>query len=224
MKKILIVMIAIMSFKVQAQFVDFKDSSSKNKFLGLDLSMCKTQTDTTSKNYQKGYDCGNSSVSEYLNLNFLSPQVLGQQFYLYNNFMYWVGNNNQSSKQATLAMQQPDQYFSGAGVFMIVIGTSPYLQKMVAPQKTCPAGKTLLVAQLKYNDGNSIVCWSQDSICLAPTDKFAIQISSDQDNTVPAKSSESSDAQGINWMHDPGPAANYEQAKGSPRKIRLILQ
>lgn len=217
-------MILIGSLHLQAQFVDFMDSSSKNKFLGLDLSTCSPETNKSSKNYQKGYDCGNSTISEYLNLNFLSPQLLGQQFYLYNNFMYWIGNNSQSDKQATLAMEQPDQYFSGSGIFMIVIGTSPYLQQTVTSQKTCPAGKTLLVAQLKYNDGNSIACWSQDSICLSPTDKFAIQITSDQDNTVPAKSSTGSDAQGINWMQDSGPAANYGQAKGSPRKIRLVLK
>lgn len=221
----LMVMIAWYSCNLQAQFVDFMDNSSKNSFLGLDMSMCKTETNHSKKNYQKGYDCGNSSVSSLLNLNFLSPELLGQQLYFFNNFTYWL-NQNQSLKKIALADAQPDAYFSGSGIFMIVLGTSSYLQQLVAPQKTCPAGQTLLVAQLKYNNGTSIACWSQDSICLAPTDTFAIKVTKDADNTVPAGTPKiAADKQGgVDWMRDSGPTGNYAQAGSSPRKIRLVFK
>lgn len=221
----LIVVMALYSCNLQAQFVDFMDNSSKNSFLGLDMSMCKTETNHSKNNYQKGYDCGNGSISSLLNLNFLSPELLGQQLYIFNNFPYWL-NQNQSLKQSALAVAQPDTYFSGSGIFMIVIGTSSYLQQLVAPEKKCPPGKTLLVAQLKYNNGTSIACWSQDSICLAPTDSFAIKVTKDADNTVPAGTPNiAADKKGgIDWMKDSGPTGNYAQAGSSPRKIRLVLK
>ena len=232
MKKLLF-LIFVCSFSLNAQFVDFTESSGikKNKFLGLDMSMCKVTTDNSKTNYQKAYDCGNGSVSTLLNVNLLSPGSLGQDFYIFNNFMYWLsglnmmgawnGKDAAAAKQAALADQNPDAYFSGSGVFMIVVGSSSYLQQIVAPTVVCPAGQTLLCAQLKYNDGHSIVNWSQDSICLAPTDTFTIQVSDDQDNSVSATQN-LTDAQGINWMKDAGPSANYAQAGGSPRKVRFV--
>jgi hypothetical protein len=211
---------------IQAQFVGLTDNTSKNRFLGLDMSMCKTTTENSSKNYQKSYDCGNSTISSLLNLNFLSPQLLGKQFYIFNNFMYWMSKDDPTGKQAMLAQQDPESYFSGSGVFMIVLGTSSYLKQIIAPTQTCPEGKTLLMIQLKYNDGNSITTWSQDSICLAPTDSFQIQVTHDADNTVASFAGVTPpNAQGIDWMKDTGPATGaYGQAGTSPRKVRLVLK
>ena len=224
MKK-LILFLFLVCANVQAQFIEFKESGiSKNTFLGalfgpnggLVRNMCKTTDVNTKGHPQDAYDCGNKNISGLLNMNFLSPGALGQQFYIFNDFMYWMGKNLASNK----ADQEPDKYFSGSGVFVIVLGTSPYLKQVVASEKICPEGKTLMVAQLKYNDGHSIVSWSQDSICLAPTDTFKIEVSNNQDNTVPkiAKS-----ADGIDWMKDGGPTENYNQATTSPRQVRLIL-
>jgi len=206
----------VTSVFLSAQFIELHETATRNKFLGLDMSTCKTTTNNSKNHYQKGYDCGNVSVSELLNVNFLDSEFFGRQFYIFNDFMYWIGKNKAPEK----ALQQPDTYFSGAGVFMIVIGTSSYLKKIVAPQKKCPQGQYLVCGQLKYNDGSSIACWSQDAICLAPSDKFVIQISSEQDSTV--KKESSVDAQGIDWMKDPAPTANYKEATTSPRKIRLV--
>jgi hypothetical protein len=173
-----------------------------------------------------------------LNINFLSPELLGQQFYIFNNFIYWMNDRNgmgawngqdaAAAKKEATANAQPDKYFSGTGVFMINLGTSSYLQKIVAPAKTCPTGQTLLAAQLKYNNGSTLVTWSQDSICLSPTDTFTIAVSKEQDNTVPAATAISAtpapDGQGVDWMQDAGPSDNYGQAGDSPRKMRLVLK
>jgi|GEM_PF-1337484 len=227
----------ICAFNVQAQFVELKDGSSKNRFLGPARSMCKTTSITKGKNVQKSYDCGNKSVSGLLNVNFLSPEMMHRQFYFFNDFIYWLGNhspggrwngkNDAADRKESLAATNPDKFFSGKGVFMIVLGTSPYLNEVVAPGKTCPDGQTLMIAQLKYNNGHSIANWSQDSICLASTDTFKIHVSKDQDNTVPLAgqpSDPSDDPDGIDWMKDAGPTENYTAAGGSPRKIRLIKQ
>lgn len=217
-------------FGIQAQFVDFVDKTGKNRFLGLDMSICKTTTNSSKKNYQKGYDCGNGSISELLNVNFLSPSVFGQQFYIYNNFMYWIGKNLKSGNKNAIVNSDPENNFSGSGVFMIVLGTSSYLNEIIADElalggipKTCPVGQSLVIAQLKYNDGTSIATWSQDAICCTSTDKFSLEVSSGQDNTVAQGSSvDATDVQGVDWMKDSGPSAAYKKASSSPRKIRLI--
>lgn len=236
MNKIVFLLCLLSCLTTQASLVEVRDNASKNRFLGLDISTCKAETHNTAKNYQKAYNCGNSAISDYLNINFLDPQFLGQQLYLYNDFMYWMGNHYAmgqwngkdaaAAKKAAKSQAQPDKYFSGSGVFMVEIGTSSYLQKIVAPDKKCPNGKTLVVAQLKYNDGNSIASWSQDSLCLSPEDSFALEINKDQDNSVPsAKANKKTvDAQGVDWMKDAGPSENYTQAGDSPRKIRLVLR
>lgn len=198
------------------------------------MSACSTETNHGKNSYQKGYDCGNGSVSQLLNVNFLAPENIGEQFYMFNNFMYWMSPHNQmgkwngkdakDAKKQADAVAQPDNVF-GAGVFMIVLGTSPYLQRLAGSGVTCPQGKTLLVAQLKYNNGNSLNVWSQDAICVAPTDDFQIQISADADTSVQlARKRIKTDDQDIDWMQDAGPTANYQQAGSSPRKIRLVLK
>ena len=229
-----LIMFSFISLSVQAQFVDFKETTSKNRFLGLDINSCST----SSGGSINSYECGNGTISELLNVNFLSPELLGQQFYIYNNFMYWMtghdgmgkwsGSDAANAKREAKATANPDKYFSGSGVFMIIIGTSSYLQQMVAPDKTCTDGQTLLAAQLKYNDGNSLTSWSQDAICLLPNEMFEIVISQQQDDTVPpadgAKKQSnkiSIDNQSIDWMKDNGPADNYVLADSSPRKVRL---
>lgn len=220
---------------IQAQFVDFVDKTRKNRFLGLDMSICKTTTHSSKKNYQKAYDCGNGSISELLNVNFLSPSVFGQQFYIYNNFMYWIGKNLQSGNKKALANPDPENEFSGSGVFMIVLGTSSYLDELIADKsavvdlqdraKNCPPGNDLIIALLKYNDGTSIATWSQDAICCSPTDKFRVEVSSDEDNTVNyGKLIDTTDLTSLDWMKDLGPSGAYKKADSSPRKIRLIKQ
>ena len=197
--------------------------------------MCKTTSIKKGKNVQKSYDCGNKSVSSLLNLNFLSPEMINRQFYFFNDFIYWLGNHSPggrwngkdaaADRKEALAATNPDKFFSGKGVFMIVLGTSPYLNEVVAPDKTCPAGQTLMIAQLKYNNGHSIANWSQDTICLAPTSTFKIDVSKDQDNTVPfagQSQDPADDPDGIDWMKDPGPTENYTAAGSSPRKIRFV--
>jgi hypothetical protein len=231
--KMLIVFL-LMTFSLQAQFVDFTETTSKNRFLGLDMNSCSTSGGGSINSYE----CGNDTISELLNVNFLSPELLGQQFYIYNNFMYWMtghdgmgqwdGSEKADAKRAAQARANPDKNFSGTGVFMIIVGTSSYLQQMVAPDKKCPDGQILLAAQLKYNDGNSLTSWSQDAICLLPNEMFEIAISQQQDNTVPpadaaAKPNKVADVddQSIDWMKDNGPADNYALADSSPRKVRL---
>ncbi|MDP3788123.1 MAG: hypothetical protein Q8Q60_02250 [Candidatus Chromulinivorax sp.] len=233
MKKLRLWIFMLITSSLQAQFVDFKDNTSSNRFLGLDIEMCATTTNNSKKDYQKAYDCKNNTISTLLNRNFLGPELLGQQLYIFNDFIYWMSNHDGMSKwngkEARVAKKQakanadPENNFSGSGVFMIVIGTSSYLQQIVASDKICPEGQTLLVAQLKYNDGNSLVTWSQDSICLSPADTFEIVVSKEQDNTVlPGLPKADIDGQGVNWMKDNGPAAHYAKAGGSPRKIRLV--
>ena len=234
--KVLIALL-LTSLCAQAQFVAFREDANKNKFLGLDISMCSPSGHGTFHAYQ----CGNENISGLLNVNFLSPELLGQQFYLYNNFMYWMtshdgmgkwnGSEAAVAKKEAKARSNPGEKFSGSGVFMIILGTSSYLQQIVAPEKTCPEGQTLLAAQLKYNDGNSLTTWSQDAICLSQNDTFEIAVSHKQDDTVPpadaaAKQAKVADAdmQGIDWMKDNGPSANYALADSSPRKIRLIYK
>lgn len=223
MKKMLWCLVSMHVVFIQAQFVEFIDKSSKNRFLGPDMSMCAITKTGSGKKYQKAYDCGNNTISNLLNLNFLDASVYGQQFYIYNDFMYWMGKNLQSDNNS-LSNTQPETHFSGSGVFMIVISTNPYLQSVVAPKLVCPVGQKIIIAQLKYNDGNSINLWSQDAICCAPTDTFSIIISSDEDNTVvPAKSAGTfTDNQNTNFIKDLGPYENYKKADSSPRKIRLI--
>jgi hypothetical protein len=224
-KKIINIMF-LSCFVVHAQFVEFQDSSSKNRFVGPARSMCKTQTNNSKKHYQKGYDCGNGSISEFLNVNFCTPSLADQQIYIFNDFMYWMGKQVRAGKNLNLS---PDTQFSGGGMFMIKLGVSPYLRQLVAPTKKCPPGQTLLAAQLKYNDGNSLTTWSQDALCLAVTDTFAVQVSSDKDTTAPPYVNFSDNAQIKNptapdsWSQESGPALPvYEQAASSPRKIRLI--
>ncbi len=230
-----LILLIVSVCQLQAQFVDFKDSTSKNRFLGVDIGMCSTKTNNSKNDYQKSYDCKNNTISGLLNLNFLSPEFIGQQFYMYNNFIYWMsshdgmgawnGSEDKAANKQAQADANPDKNFSGTGVFMISLGTSSYLQKIVAPDKTCPAGQTLLVAQLKYNDGNSLAAWSQDSICLSPADSFGIEVSNSQDDTIPAGIPATDiDGQGVDWMKDNGPAGNYAKAGDSPRKVRLVLK
>ena len=234
MKKICVFAMLIGFFTVHSQFVGFGEKVSKNKFLGLGMSTCSPETNHAQNSYQKGYDCGNDTISQLLNINFLSPEFLGQQFYIFNDFMYWMSPHNNmgkwngkdakyAKKQADIAAQ-PDQLF-GNGVFMIVMGTSTYLQQIVAPNKICPEGQELLVAQLKYNNGNSLNTWSQDSICLALADSFTLQISSDADNLLQViDQNMTQDQKNIDWMKDNGPTENYQQAGDSPRKIKFMLQ
>lgn len=223
MNKIIYVVTLLVCVNIQAQMIDFQENVSKNKFLGLDMSVCKITTNDSNKNYQKAYDCGNGSVSELLNVNFLDESNFGRIFYIYNNFMYWIGKNLQSGNKRAVLNSQPDVHFSGAGVFMIALGTGPYFQQLVAPNKTCPRGQQLVMAQLKYNDGGMISTWSQDAICLTPTDDFRLEVSKEEDNSVPTgKNVDVTDIQGVDWMKDPGPSQAYKKADSSPRKIRII--
>ncbi len=146
----------------------------------------------------------------------------------HNDMGQWNGKDAQDAAHQAAARARPDQVYS-SGVFMIVIGTSSYLQEMVKlsgdAAVTCSQGKTLLVAQLKYNNGNSINLWSQDAICIAPTDSFSIEVSSQIDHRMVAAGHKIiMDREGINWMQDAGPAENYQQAAKSPRSIRLVLE
>ncbi len=234
MKIVILLSLMLYSSFGQAQFIGFKENVSKDSFLGLGITSCSTTTHDTKKNYQKAYVCGNDTISQLLHLNFLSSQFLGQQFYIFNDFMYWMSSRNQmgqwngkDAQQAAheqKAAAQPDQIF-GPGAFMIVLGTSSYLQTIADQAQVCPEGQTLLVAQLKYNNGDSLHCWSQDMLCVAPTDSFEIQVTSDIDTAfVGHQKNISSGNLDIDWMQDPGPAANYQQAKDSPRRVRLIKQ
>jgi len=221
MKKTVISLMMMHCLIIQSQFVGLYDSTSHNRFLGNAISMCSVTGNSSSKNYLKPYECGNNSIIELLNLNILAPGFVGKQFYIFNNFI------DAMSKDPSLALAPATSTkFSGSGVFMILFGASVYLEDVPELKKTCSTGQFLVGAQLKYNDGNSLACWSQDSICLAPTDTFAIEVSGDADTTVHASSSSDEtlvkDAQGIASIQDPGPLENYQQAGGSPRKIRLV--
>ncbi|MGZ6251023.1 MAG: hypothetical protein ACXWL2_03280 [Candidatus Chromulinivorax sp.] len=220
MKKLIILLFLSCWQVVYPQCVGFYDSTKKNRFLDGPFTTCQPQTIHTKNNYQEGYNCGNHSVSAILNLNFLSLQSLGKQFYIFNQFMDSLASHVDSKIIAS------DTKFSGTGVFMIEIGTSFYLQQIVAPQlaKSCPAGQQVLCAQLKYNDGNGIYIWSQDAICLSATDSFEIHVSDNKDTKLLSPAAKiSTDRFGINWMKDPGPiVAVYEQASNSPRSVKLV--
>ena len=225
MKKLLFIMMFLYSIAAQAQFIGVNDSSSQNRFLGLDVKSCTN----------KDYSCGNDTVSGLLNIDFFSPSMFGKQLYLFNDFIYWIGAQYDAEEYNQTALRysgsqleaKMNKDFPAPGTYMIVLGTSLYLKKIIAPTMTCPSGQWPLMAQLKYNDGNLIYAWSQDAICLAPHTSFSLQISSDIDNTVPASADNSkevpaADAQGIDWMKNLGPNSTYAKASGSPRKIRLI--
>jgi len=212
------------NLSLQASLWKFNDSSLENRFLGLGIKVCAT----VGVGDQKSYDAGNDTISSLLNLNFLDPSLLGQQFYIFNDFMNWLDKKNQTQKT-------DGQEISSSGVYMIVIGTSDYLKQMVAPKITCPSGQQVVYAQLKFIDpGKSVEVWSQDSICLAPTDRFSLKISSDQDSTsIPSSDANNEDAanlnmqadvQGITWMKDAGQGYSYGIATKSPRTIRLIKE
>lgn len=235
MKKYFIVMMIIWYCKLQAQFISFQDQSAKNGFLSLSRTTCPN---FVSKKNSNSYDCGNGGLSGLLTMNFLSAENIGKQFYIFNNFMYWMslrdymgewnGKNEEVEQQLKQAKNAPDQIFSGSGAFMIELGTSWYLQKSVQaaqPALSCPQGKTLLVAQLKYNDGTSIRTWSQDAICLAPQDTFSLLVTSDPDTKFVAASQNLSQHREQNGLIlDPGPAENYHQAGNSPRMVKLQIQ
>ncbi|WP_162801785.1 hypothetical protein [Candidatus Chromulinivorax destructor] len=227
MKKIVIMLIMfIQSFLVQAIFIGINESTSQNSFLGQTVNACSN----------KNYNCSNETISGILNVDFFSPQNYGKQLYIFNDFIYWVGAQNKAEEYAHTVQRfsgsaldkKMDDDFPVPGTYMIVLGTSDYLKKIIAPTKTCPSGQWLMMAQLKYNNGKMIYAWSQDSICLAPKDSFSLQISSDADNTIPFSSNVTTppaapDAQGIDWMKDTGPdAAMYNKASKSARKIRLV--
>lgn len=216
--KILRYCLLISSVIINAQLVEFRDKTSKNMFVGQGRSMCSVTTNNDKDHYHKAYDCGNGSIKALLNVNVLNPALLGQQLYIFNDFMYWIGKNAAKGKINNIA---PDTHFSGSGVFMIVVSTSPYLQQQLAPEQTCPAGQSLVMAQLQYNDGNSLSIWSQDTICLSPTDTFGIQVSSDQDTTAPGYVPSSSNDTYLTQTAGPAPAV-YQQAQSSPRKIRMV--
>ena len=67
MKKEILILLVLSGFTIRAQFVDFTDNTKKNSFLGLDMSMCSTK----GQRDQGTYDCGNDTISQYLNLNIL---------------------------------------------------------------------------------------------------------------------------------------------------------
>ncbi len=229
MKKLIVFFFLSMQ-NLCGQFVQLQDSSDENRFLGPYRGVCAT-TDINKKNgYLKAYDCDNVSVSNFLKFNLLDTNLLGQQFYVFNNFMYWLGKNKNDDRRAK-ALKDPNKYFSGFGVFMIELGTSPYLYEMVRQvkkmsekefEKICPEGKTLVVAQLKYNNGTSIATWSLDSACYSPIEKFAISISSDKDTFGLEKATAEISGNYIDWLLDPLVVPVYDQASKSPRKIRFV--
>jgi len=166
-----------------------------------------------------------------LKFNLLDPELLGQQFYIFNNFMYWLGKNKNDDRLKK-AIKDPNKYFSGSGVFMIEVGTSPYLYEMVRQSKKmsqkefeniCPEDKTLIVAQLKYNNGTSVATWSQDHACYSSIEKFALQVSSEKDSFgQDTKGSNDDYGSYIDWLLDPLMLPVYDQASKSPRRIRFV--
>ena len=236
--------------------IKIKDSSIKNRFLVKGAPYCSIQGNSASfasvsvgsvgvkgntgtmgsMNYQDAYGCGNDTVSSLLNINFISDEFYGQQFYMFNNFGYWIGQrakmldyDSQSLKYSGNALTKKiNSQFPATGAYMIVIGTTPYLKSIIAPDVTCPTGEGLVCAQLKYDDGSQIFSWSQDAICLKETDSFTLEISSDQDNRIPPSKDDpdltpdTTDDDGIDWMKDPGPSKVYKTANSCPRKIRMI--
>jgi hypothetical protein len=225
MNRILYVVL-LHSFFMTAQFVEFDDTSQNNSFLGSPRVMCSiVDTNRSKKNYQQAYDCDNKFVSELLNVNFVQPGIADVSHYIFNNFINNIKRDVHSHSTDNTA---PDTQFSGGGIFMIELGATAHLQKLVAPTKTCPQGQRMLCAQLKYNNGSTLTTWSQDAICLAPNDTFIIQISSDKDTTAPVYQAQNiADDTKTNiatmWGVESGPSSTvYDQAGSSPRKIRLI--
>ena len=207
---------------------NINDESSQNRFLGQDIHSCGTSGIDS-------YNCGNSSVSGVLHLNLLSAENYGKQFYIFNDFIFWINAQSQAEEYDTVALKYSDDQaqakikkdFPAQGIYMIELGSSDYLKKIIAPQKICPAGQSPIMAQLKYNDGSLIYAWSQDIICATPQDSFSLQISSALDTTIPkstdgVQEESKTDAQGIDWMKNLGPNSTYQNATKSPRKIRLI--
>jgi len=228
MKKLLFILICFFMTNVQAMFIGVQDQSNQNRFLGSDIKTC-------SSSGKKSYGCGNDNVSSLLHINLLSFQNYGKQFYMFNDFVASFNAQSQSKEYDVTALRYSESQahvkskkdFPASGIYMIVLGSSDYLKKIIAPTKICLAGESLMMAQLKYNDGTLIYSWSQDAICMGPQDSFLLQISSDIDNTIPrsvdnVQEKTTTDAQGIDWMKDPGPSLIYEKATKSPRKIRLI--
>ena len=208
--------------------IGVNDESSQNRFLGQDIHSCATSG-------KDSYGCGNGSVSGLLHLNLLSAEHYGKQFYMFNDFIFWINAQSQSEEYDSVALKYSDDQtqakikkdFPAQGIYMIELGSSDYLKKIIAPQKICPSGQQPIMAQLKYNDGNLIYAWSQDVICATEHDSFSLQISSALDNTIPkstdgAQEESKTDAQGIDWMKNIGPNSTYQNATKSPRKIRLI--
>ncbi len=230
MKKLVLLFFLSMQ-SLCGQFVQLQDDSDENRFLGPHRGVCAT-TDINKKNgYLKAYDCDNGSVSNFLNFNLLDSELLGQQFYIFNNFMYWLGKNKDDDR-IKKAIKDPNKYFSGNGVFMIQLGTSPYLYEMVKQannmsdnefEKICPEDTTLIVAQLKYNNGTSIATWSQDYACYKSVDTFALQVSSEKDS-LKLDRDDKQDVSGnyVDWLLDSLVIPVYEQASKSPRKIRFV--
>jgi len=219
MKKIKLFLLLISGISLQASLKEINDKSEENRFLGPEYSFCQS----SKHDGQSGYDCDNKTASKLLNVNFLSPELLGQQFYMFNDFVYWLGKG--IKQKAYDNFFEKEVNMTSKGIFMISIGTSQYTIEIVAPNKTCPEGQHILTAQLKYNDGEFVEVWSQDAICLAPSDYFSLRITNSQDDTVPISvntTAMDADTVGLDWMKDPGPKASYAKANKSPRKIRLI--
>jgi len=218
----IILVLLLFFYSLEASLIEFHDATSRNRFMMKSYSMCKTTTNKSKKHYQKGYDCGgNHSIATFLNFNFLDPVFLGQQFYIFNDFMTYLAK--QSRQQVAKALAAPDKFFAGAGVFMIQIGTSAYLYDIAGVSGVCPEGQIMLVALLKCNDGNRITIWSQDSICLSPEDTFKITVNSDADSFVTQAKKSDKKKDNKEWMRDPiVPSAVYSQADdGTPRKVKF---
>jgi len=214
----------------QGLFIEVNDHSSQNNFLGSDVKSC-------SASGSESYDCGNSNISNKLNLNLLAPVMYGKQIYLFNDFITWIGKQSTAENYDQTALKYSESQteakikkaFPAPGTYMIVIGTSSYLKETIAPTKICPERESLVMAQLKYNNGNLIYAWSQDAICANQQDSFSLQISSELDDTIPASSDTDKEksvigAKGIDWMKNLGPNSIYQQATKSPRKIRLVIK
>jgi len=228
MKKFLFIVFSLSFVAVNALFVQVKDGSSQNRFLGVDVKMCGASG-------KEPYNCGNEAVSNLLNLNLLDSFMHGKQVYLFNDFITWIGEQSQAEEYDEVALKYSESAtdakiakdFPAPGTYMIVLGSSSYLKEIIAPTKMCPEGESLVMAQLKYNNGNLIYAWSQDAICAKPQDSFSLQISTELDTTIPESSDNDKpksapDGQGVDWMKDLGPNSIYQKASKSPRKVRLI--
>lgn len=129
--------------------------------------------------------------------------------------------------------------YPAVGVYQIELSTASSVQATVLPEVKPEEGQVKLVARLRYSGGKSysqddtqgVYLWSQDAICLSPTDSFKIVVSSDVDDTAKTDIlSEDSSSSGLilnnyfgynNTTIDDCPA--YESAISSPRKIRLEI-